>query len=177
MTYVSKELLEKYCQGQLEDSANRAADWNSTKYADGYDNAMLEILDQIELGTFSSPTPPQGDLREVLREIERLGHNSHHGRGYTLADIAEKALANDGGGWRPIETAPKNRNIWLADYSSMRVGFWLDGKQHECRGSVGGGWKDHALSGQWSAPRDLWFTPLFWKPVPTLPTPKIEESE
>lgn len=33
-------------------------------------------------------------LRNVLEEIGRLGHSTHHARGYTLANIAEKALSS-----------------------------------------------------------------------------------
>jgi regulator of replication initiation timing len=32
-------------------------------------------------------------LREVLRDIERKGHSDYHARGYSLANLAEEALA------------------------------------------------------------------------------------
>jgi hypothetical protein len=32
---------------------------------------------------------------EALMEIEKFGHSHGHGRGYTCANIAEKALKND----------------------------------------------------------------------------------
>ena len=31
-------------------------------------------------------------LQEILSTISGLGHSTHHGKGYTLADIAESAL-------------------------------------------------------------------------------------
>lgn len=34
-------------------------------------------------------------LRVVLQEIEKKGHGDHHGRGYTLANIADRALAQE----------------------------------------------------------------------------------
>lgn len=82
-----------------------------------------------------------------------------------------------GDGWMPIETAPKTGIIWLACDFSMRLGYWMEGKQHECHGSVGGGWKDFAISESVGAPMDLRFTPTRWQPTPTLtPAPAGEEQ-
>jgi len=33
--------------------------------------------------------------REALRQIEKFGHSDGHGRGYTCANIAEKALKDE----------------------------------------------------------------------------------
>ena len=45
-----------------------------------------------------SPIPSVYNLmvkyREALEEIERFGHSHGHGRGYTCANIAEKALSD-----------------------------------------------------------------------------------
>jgi hypothetical protein len=74
---------------------------------------------------------------------------------------------HQGAGWMPIETAPKTGIIWLANYYSMRLGFWRKGKQFECHGSIGGGWADKALA-EALGPCDLRFTPTKWQPTPTL---------
>lgn len=79
--------------------------------------------------------------------------------------------------WLPMETAPLNENIWLANDHSIRVGFWLAGKKHECRGSVGGGWKDFALSEAQGSPMDLRFQPTKWQPTPRLNSPSRVEVE
>ncbi len=70
--------------------------------------------------------------------------------------------------WRPIAEAPKGRIIWLSDGGCMRLGYWRDGAEFECHGSVGGGWRDFAHCDV-GYPRDLAFAPTYWQPAPEPP--------
>ncbi|WP_332822457.1 hypothetical protein [Stutzerimonas kunmingensis] len=71
--------------------------------------------------------------------------------------------------WQPIETAPKDgREIWVGDRCSIRIAFWLDGAAYEHRGSIGGGWRDHAKAEARDL-ADLHFTPTHWQPLPDPP--------
>jgi len=82
--------------------------------------------------------------------------------------ILEKLNAPDES-WQPIETAPKDGSyIWLGNENSIRIGFWASGIQYECRGTVGGGWRDLILHDTGN-PCDLPFKPTHWKPVPNTP--------
>jgi hypothetical protein len=72
--------------------------------------------------------------------------------------------------WQPIETAPKDGTyIWLARPGTMRIGWWASGEKYECHGSIGGGWRDHALSDTLGGARDLTYAPTHWQPVPEPP--------
>ena len=71
-------------------------------------------------------------------------------------------------GWRDIASAPRDRPIWLGKSGHMRLGFWLDGKQHENFGTSGGGWIDSASS-EAPGPRGLRFAPTCWHPVLAAP--------
>lgn len=71
--------------------------------------------------------------------------------------------------WQPIETAPKDSSlIWLATPGAMRLGFWSAGKEHECYGSVGGGWRDFAKAETRGA-SDLSYAPTHWMALPKPP--------
>ena len=75
--------------------------------------------------------------------------------------------------WHPIETVCKddiNDIVWLANKKSMRLGFWVNGKEHEHHGSVGGGFKDFETG------RDLRFAPTHWKHKPAPPEGDDDEN-
>jgi hypothetical protein len=90
---ISKELLEKYCNDRLKDSAVRSDDWNGN-YADGYEHGIRIVLTEINSGRLS-PAPP-GDLREALKKLIEVYDAMDCPRGPTRI-IAEAALANDSG--------------------------------------------------------------------------------
>lgn len=73
--------------------------------------------------------------------------------------------------WQPIEMVEQIQyeSIWLSDGFSMRIGYWMEGPEHEVRGSIGGGWRDFSLSEAREANRSVQFTPAYWMPLPTSP--------
>lgn len=72
--------------------------------------------------------------------------------------------------WQPIDSARKDRIIWLAMPGRMRLGYWRSGEEFEHHGSVGGGWRDFSKS-EGGGPADLDFSPTHWQPVPHPPEP------
>lgn len=78
-------------------------------------------------------------------------------------------------GWRTIDSALKDKIIWLATKGAMRVGFLAEGKEHEHHGSVGGGWKDFYERWMDGQSRDLRFIPTHWQPVPAAPDTDMGE--
>jgi len=71
------------------------------------------------------PAPADMTLEELLREMARVLHNAggdERGAGYSakLADAAMK-WADDLPGWKPIETAPRDGNAFIA-YEKSQMG-------------------------------------------------------
>lgn len=71
--------------------------------------------------------------------------------------------------WENINTAPKDGSyIWLSGDFCMRIGFWMEGKEYECHGTVGGGWRD-AAKAEGRGVNDLAFAATRWMPTPKHP--------
>lgn len=81
---------------------------------------------------------------------------------------ADERAATAREGWQPIETAPRDRSIWLSSGFAMRLGFWAVGKDHENFGTVDGGWIDQAAA-ECTGPRGLRFAPTSWHSLPAPP--------
>ena len=62
--------------------------------------------------------------------------------------------------WQPIETAPKNRTIWLGTSSCFRAGYW-----DECDSR----WIDYHRAENREPNKSLQFTPTHWMPLPEQP--------
>ena len=76
--------------------------------------------------------------------------------------MIERARAFRGGGWLPIETAPKTgERIILAWGNASRVGFWLDNSGSE---RPWAGWRVPSMEAMPSVSQ-----PDFWRPLPNPP--------
>lgn len=71
--------------------------------------------------------------------------------------------------WQPIETIPKDEPVlWLTNGRIIRLGWWVDGEEHEAHGTVGGGFIDKSMA-EAGGVRGLPFAPTHWMHVPKLP--------
>lgn len=101
-----------------------------------------------------------------------------------VAEITDPATAkrivdavNATQGWQDISTAPKDRTyVWVSNGFSQRIAFWMEGKEYECQGSVGGGWRDLALAERCRGTADLMFAPTHWCHLPVPPTRMIADQ-
>lgn len=90
------------------------------------------------------------------------------------AEMLEAKAAQE---WQPIETAPKDRYIWLGNESNMRVGYWPNWKDDPAK-VTGRGWADLGMSGHGHGPIGLQFAPTNWMDVPKhCPTERPHNGE
>ena len=81
--------------------------------------------------------------------------------------------------WRPIETAPKDKRILIANTTRIELASWKD-ESYSSEELVKEGPKQrvyeivHHKSGYWDHHGD-WFEPTHWMPLPEPPLAKPDE--
>lgn len=106
---------------------------------------------------------------EMLERVTRA-IRTHFGTDMAAEIVARAAITAMPSQWQPIDTAPKDgRWIWLGNEYMMRVGRWASGTEYEHSGSVGGGWRDFALTEGGGVRGDLPMTPTHWMSLPDAP--------
>lgn len=73
-------------------------------------------------------------------------------------------------GWKPIEDAPKDRNIILTNGKVVSEGGWLSdmdvGAEYEGQCGMAGWWSVEGMDGK----------PTHWQPMPSVPSPLGKQS-